>query len=266
MRNILKHFLSVSLVILLIFFASCTSPKKVIYFNDIQDTASIKAIGAAKSVFESKIQKSDQLWITVGGSNPLDLVALNSANGTVTGGGASSAGNSNNSILGFLVEADGNIQLPYVGKLKAEGLTRIELQDTLTELFKSYTKNPVVNVRFLNYSYSVIGEVNRSGRFNMTTERITLLEAISTAGDITEFGRRENILIIREEGGERKYARVNLLSKDIFTSPYFYLKTNDVVYIEPVKARFITRTGIPQYLAVIAIALSLIITVVNISK
>jgi polysaccharide export outer membrane protein len=111
-----------------------------------------------------------------------------------------------------------------------------------------------------------MGEVNQKGRFSMTNERTTILEALSQAGDITEFGRRENILIIREEAGERKFARVNLLSKNIFNSPYFYLKTNDVVYVEPIKSRFITRNGLPQYLAIAAGGLSLLITIINVSK
>jgi len=187
---------------------------------------------------------------------------LNSAGGMSASGGASSVGNAPGS--GFVVEADGNIKLPYIGKMKVEGFTRLQLEDTLTKLFKDYTKNPVVNVRFLNYYYSIIGEVGHGGRFGMSTERTTLLEAISQAGDITELGKRDNILVIREENGQRTYARVNLLSKDIFNSPYFYLQTNDVVYVEPVKARFINRSGIPQYLSIIAVGLSLILTLITV--
>ncbi|MBC7508351.1 MAG: hypothetical protein H7320_06325 [Ferruginibacter sp.] len=100
----------------------------------------------------------------------------------------------------------------------------------------------------------------------MPTERTTILEAISIAGDLTEIAKRDNILVVREVDGKRNYARVNLLSKDLFKSPYFYLKTNDVVYVEPVKAKFINRTGIPQYLGIIAIGLSLLITVINLKK
>jgi polysaccharide export outer membrane protein len=136
----------------------------------------------------------------------------------------------------------------------------------LTELFRDYTKEPIVNVRFLNYNFSILGEVNRSGRYNMPTERLTILEAISIAGDITDLGRRDNVVVIREINGERQMARVNLLSKDIFNSPYFYLKTNDVVYVEPVKARFVSRTGVPQYLSIVAVGLSLILTIINLRK
>jgi polysaccharide export outer membrane protein len=164
------------------------------------------------------------------------------------------------------VEADGNIQLPYIGKIMALGLSRLQLQDKLTQLLKEYTQNPVVNVRFLNYNFSILGEVRSPGRKPMINERTTLLEAIALAGDISDFGKSDNILIIREDSGRRVYGRVNLLSKKIFESPYFYLKTNDVVYVEPVRTRYISRGGIPQYISIAAVGLSLILTILNVIK
>jgi polysaccharide export outer membrane protein len=243
---------------------SCTSAKKVTYLYDLKDS-SLGSLGKAQNDFENPIQKNDQLWITVGGSNPLDLVALNSAIGTGTspGGGSAQIGLG---AVGFLVEADGNIKIPYVGKVKAEGLTRTQLEDTLKTLYKDYTKNPVVNVRFLNYRFSVLGEVRNKGNFTMTNERTTILEAISMAGDLTELSKRDNVLVIREVNGERTYSRVNLLSKDLFKSPYYYLRTNDVVYVEPVRASFVTRTGVPQYMSILAVGLSLITTIVYLTK
>ena len=100
----------------------------------------------------------------------------------------------------------------------------------------------------------------------MVNERTTILEAISIAGDITDLGKRENVLVVREVNGVRNFARVNLLSKELFNSPFYYLKTNDVVYVEPVKAKFISRKGVPQYLGIVAVGLSLLITIVNLSK
>lgn len=263
MYNLPKQYSFVSFLALLFFFVSCTSSKQVIYFNDLEDTAALGKIATAKSSFENKIQKNDQLSITVGGTNAPDLAVLNS--------GSSAAAASNPALgtspnAGFLVESDGNIKVPFIGKIKVEGLTRLQLEDTLTVLFKDYTKNPVVNVRFLNYSYSVLGEVARSGKFTMSSERTTILDALTMAGDITILGRRENVLIIREENGERKFARVNLLAKDIFNSPYFYLRTNDVVYVEPVKSKFISRTGVSQYLTIAAVGISLILTIISLRK
>ncbi len=257
----------VVLVLLYIISASsCTSTKRVIYFNDLTDSAAIASVNKAQANFDHTIQKNDQLWITVGGSNLEDLTILNSGNGMGLSGSAGNiSASGSGAILGYLVESDGKIKIPYLGKIQAEGLTRLQLEATLTELFKEYTRNPVVNVRFLNYTYSVLGEVNRSGRYQMQTERATLLDAISQAGDLTDLGRRENITVIREENGERKIGKINLLSKDAFNSPFFYLRNNDIVYVEPVKARFISRSGIPQYVSIIAIGLSMILTAVNIA-
>ena len=227
----LQYLLMVPVVIHLF---SCTAPRKVIYAYDLKDTTA-GSLSKARYTFENRIQKNDQLSITIGGSNASDLIALNSANG-ITGGLANIP-----ISTGYLVEADGKIQLPFLGRVQAEGLTRLQLEDVLTDSFKLYTKNPVVNVRFLNYDFSVLGEVAHPGK-------------------------RHNVLIIREENGKRDFARINLLSKDLFLSPYFYLKTNDVVYVEPVKAKFITRSGVPQYLGVAAVGISLLITILNVTN
>jgi len=245
---------------------SCTSTKRVVYLNDLTDSTAFASVKEARSSFENTIQKNDQLWITVGGSNLDDLSILNSGNGQGSGSGNSNVGVvSTGAVAGYLVESDGKIKIPFLGKVQAEGLSRLQLEKLLTDSFKSYTRNPVVNVRFLNYSYSVLGEVNRSGRYIMQTERVTLIDAISQAGDLTDLGKRENITVIREENGERKIGKLNLLSKEIFNSPFFYLRNNDVVYVEPVKARFISRSGIPQYVNIVAIGLSVILTAVNIA-
>ena len=263
------HFKKYSLFfagLLLAFFSitSCTAPKKVVYLYNLKDSTSGN-LGNAQSVFENIIQKNDQLWITVGGTNLNDLVVVNSASG-LPAGTASSNLIPGSISTGYLVEANGKIKLPYLGLVQAEGLTRLQLEAFLTEKFKEYTKEPVVNVRFLNYNFSVLGEVIKPGRYSMPTERTTILEALSIAGDLNEMGKRENVLVIREINGQRDFARLNLLSKDIFKSPYYYLKTNDVIYIEPVKTRFIARTGVPQYIGIAAVGISLLITIINISR
>ena len=251
-----------ALFIMAVSISSCTSSKQVVYLNDLKDT--LGTASKAQTAFETPIQKNDQLSIIVGGSNISDLQTLNSAIGAGSVTSASSGGGT--AAAGYLVEADGTIKIPYIGKVTAVGLTRIQLEDTLTQLFKDYTKNPVVNVRFLNYNFSVLGEVASRGRFTMPTERITILEAISMAGDLTEFGKRDNVLVLREVNGKRNFARVNLLSKNLFNSPYYYLKTNDVVYVEPVKSKFIARKGVPQYLGIAAVGLSLLLTIINLRK
>ena len=241
---------------------SCVSSKKVVYLNNLSDTLHA-GLSNAETTFETPIQKNDLLSIAIGGSNPEDLTILNSGSGGIPG--AVIGGNSSNSI-GYLVEADGKIQLPFLGRVQAEGFTRLQLEDTLTYMLKDYTKNPVVNIKFLNYGFSVIGEVARPGHFQMSDERTTILDAISIAGDLTTLGKRNNILIIREVNGQREFGRLNLLSKDIFKSPYFYLKTNDIVYVEPVSAKFLSRTGAPQYIGLVAAGITLLLTLLNYSK
>lgn len=255
-----KNLLSLFLTIFLVTIEACVSPKNVIYFNNLNDTLQ-GGLSKAKTEFNAQIQKNDLLSISIGGSNAEDLIALNSGNGIVPG--ASSVTSSKS--LGYLVDPDGKIQLPFVGRIMAEGLTRVELEDTITRLMKDYTKNPVVNVKFLNYNFSILGEVNHPGKFDME-ERTTILQAISLAGDLTTLAKRNNVLIVREVNGRREFGRINLLSKDAFKSPYFYLKTNDVVYIEPVRSKFLTRTGAPQYIGLAGGIIALLLTVLNLSK
>ncbi len=242
--------------------ASCVSSKKVVYLNNLSDTGNA-LMRKARTDFTDTIQKNDLLSIAIGGSNPDDLASLNSGSGVIPG--ASTGGAASKSI-GYLVEADGKIQLPFLGRVQAKGLTRLQLEDTLTRRFSNYTKNPVVNVKFLNYGYSVLGEVNHPGWFAMDNERTTILDAVAMANDLTIYGKRNNVLIIREVDGKREFGRINLLSDHIFRSPYFYLKTNDVVYVEPVNSKFLTRTGIPQYVGLAAGAIALLLTILNISK
>lgn len=273
MRQFVRYRFQLALMVFVTatFAVSCTAPKKVVYLYNLPDTATVKKdssmdkLRIAQVSFENLIQKNDQLWITVGGSNIADLMVLNSAIGVPSGAGVNNL-LPGSTATGFMVEADGKVKLPYLGSLQAEGLTRLQFEAFLTEKLKDYTKNPVVNVRFLNYNFSVLGEVAKPGRFNMVTERTTIFDALGMAGDITEMGKRDNILFVREVNGKREFARLNLLSKDIFDSPFFYLKTNDVIYVEPVKTRFIARTGVPQYIGVAAVGISLFITVINLIK
>lgn len=270
-----SRFLSgVASFFLVAFLFSCTAPSKVVYFNNLKDTSLITGSGKdsigkflynGRSDFESPIQKNDQLWISVGGVNLQDLLVINSADGLPSAGAPGTA-MTNTSMLGYLVEGDGKIKLPFLGAVQAEGLTRRQLESFLTEKLKDFTKDPVVNVRFLNYYFSVMGEVAKPGRFPIQTERMTVLDALSLAGDLTDMAKRNDILVIREVDGQRSFGRLNLLSKNIFTSPYFYLKTNDVIYVEPVRTKFIARTGVPQYVGIAAIGLSLLITIINVTR
>jgi polysaccharide biosynthesis/export protein len=254
-----------AVLLLLVLGAGCGSAGKLAYLNNLGDTT-YTSLAAAQNIFESPIQKNDQLWITVGGTNAEDLVTLNSASGVIQGSAMGGQGGNAAPPLGYLVEADGTIKLPYLGKIKAEGLSRVQLENELAEKFKEYTKNPIVNVRFLNYRVTVLGAVKNPGSFSFSGERMTLLDALGLSGDLTNLGKRENVLVIREVNGIRSFGRINLLSKDVFTSPYYFLKTNDVVYVTPSQASSVKAERMPQYIGMATGILSLIITIIYVTK
>lgn len=263
----LRSFLIIALgLIALIQFSSCTPASKLVYFNNLNATVA-KELKEARDSFTNIIQKNDQLWITVGGTNAEDLMAINSASGVIQGTNLGSGGAGNLSpALGYLVEADGTIKLPYLGKVRAEGLTRLELEDLLTEKFKDYTKNPTVNVRFMNYKVTVLGAVNKPGSFTFPNERMTVLDALGLAGDLTNTSKRDEVLVIREVNGVRSFGKINLLSADVFKSPYYFLNTNDVVYVTPLEAISVDREKMPQYVGMAAGLLSLLTTILYLTK
>jgi polysaccharide export outer membrane protein len=141
---------------------------------------------------------------------------------------------------GYLVDRSGGINLPVVGNVPVAGKTIEQIEDTITTLVKPYLKDAVVNVRFLNLKVNVLGEVNRPGIVRMSNQRLTILEALANAGDFSPYANRTNVLLVREENGQRFYHRYNFQSNELFASPYFYLKQNDLVYVEPIKARVAT--------------------------
>ena len=141
------------------------------------------------------------------------------------------------STLGFLVDADGNIDYPGLGSISVRGLTVQEVKQVILDKVKVYLNDPIVNVRFVNFKVTVLGEVNNPSTLSIPDEKITILEAIGLAGDLTPYGNRTNILVIREQNGKREYGHINLRSREVFNSPYFYLKQNDAIYVEPTKQR-----------------------------
>lgn len=143
----------------------------------------------------------------------------------------------NREVQGYLVNDDGTIEFPVLGTLEVGGLTRQELVNYLKEEISTYIKDPIINIDITNYKVTVLGEVNRPGTFTIPDERITLLEAIGMAGDLNIYGKRDNILVLREEAGVRKYSVIDITNTDFIQSPFYYLKQNDVVYVQPNNAQ-----------------------------
>lgn len=178
------------------------------------------------------------LSIVVGSLNAEANEVFNGANrysAPTTNYGTS--GSSSSQPFGYLVDTDGQIELPLVGKIRVEGLATRIAADTIRRRLGFYLKEPSVSIRNINFKVSVLGEVNRPAVYVIPDEKITLPEVLSLAGDLTIYGRRENIMIIREENSKREYIRIDMTSRDIFDSPYYYLHKNDIIYVEPAKAK-----------------------------
>ncbi|NIJ54982.1 polysaccharide biosynthesis/export family protein [Dyadobacter arcticus] len=192
------------------------------------------------------ITTGDMLTIVVGSLNPEANAIFNSANEFSSTSVSYGLGSSARQPFGYLVDSDGNIELPLVGKIHLNGLRTQVAADTIRGRLLLYLKEPSVNIKNINFKVSVLGEVARPAVYVIPDEKITLPEVLSLAGDLTIYGKRNNLLIIREEKGERQYARVDLTSRDVFESPFYNLHKNDVIYVEPIKARMNTTDRVVQ--------------------
>ncbi|MBB5284703.1 polysaccharide export outer membrane protein [Rhabdobacter roseus] len=244
---------------------SCVSPKTIVYFQG--DTLRYSSDSITQR-YVPLIQSNDLLSIIVGSLSAEANEIFNAANMVTTATttyGINTAG-AGRQPVGYLVDSDGNIELPMVGKVKVVGLITQVAADTIRQRLLTYLREPTVTVRTLNFKVSVVGEVNRPAVYVIPDEKIALPEVLSMAGDLTIYGKRDNVLVIREEDGRRQYARVDLTSRQIFNSPYYYLHKNDIVYVEPVKAKIAmsdnTRQLLPFYVSILT-AVSLILLRIN---
>jgi polysaccharide export outer membrane protein len=185
-----------------------------------------------KNYVQPTIQPDDILSITVSSLNPESNVLFNNLVLPTTANSAMAIA-ANKGSEGYLVDKSGFVNFPVIGKIMLAGLSKEQATEKMTNEIKQHVKNPIVNIRFINFKITVIGEVRQPSTFTIATEKINILEALGLAGDMTAYGMRENVLIIREQQGVRKSARVNLNDKEVLNSPYFYLQQNDIVYVEP---------------------------------
>ncbi len=223
--------------------AGCGSLKRVTYINDVDGTESIPL----PKGYEITVQPSDFLNIVVNTENAADAELALSFNGPMMDAGMRGTANASyNSSYnydkdrrGYLVDTEGDITFPLLGKIHVQDMTRDSLMTYLQGRIRDegYIKNPIVTASIVNLKISVLGEVARPGQFSLSSDRVTLFEGLSMAGDMTIYGSRKNVKVIRESDGVRTIAILNLNSKNIFESPYFYLRQNDVIYVEPNKRR-----------------------------
>lgn len=215
----------------IMFFSSCTSQRTITnnYLYSGSDTSVKNVIAFQPLTIEKGDLLSIKVYSTANGIDPQADAPYNLPEqaGVTSGSTGSSA------ATGFEVDQNGDIEYPQLGRLHVEGLTREQLADLIKLKLDQVLKQPSVIVRFLNYKITVLGEVRTPGTFTLPTENVTILEALGRAGDITEFGKKNNVTVVREKNGQREIGTVDLTSKDLFNSPYYHLQQNDVVFVEP---------------------------------
>ncbi|PKV75517.1 polysaccharide biosynthesis/export family protein [Pontibacter ramchanderi] len=218
-------------VIFLLSIASC-SPRNLTYLSDLHQEITLSE--AIVNDVDPKIQPNDLLNITITSLSAESNILFNRG---VIQTGSSGSSESSLKTTGYLVDKSGDITLPVLGKVKLAGLTKDQAAEKLVFELGKYARDPIININFLNFKVTVIGEVNNPSTFTVPSERINVFEALGLAGDMTAYGKRDNVLLIREQDGERTTTRINLNNKDVLQSPYFYLQQNDIIYVEPDRVR-----------------------------
>lgn len=227
-----KFFLPIVVLTMVVLLGSCSSGKEVPYFQNIDEIS----LAGSKGLYDAKIMPKDMLTITVSTTDPAAAAPFNlSVGNTVGASGQLSNGGGN--LQGYLVDNDGNINFPVIGHIHVQGMTKSQCQDMIREKllpFMAATENPIVTVRMSSYRVTVTGEVNRPGVIPVSTEKMSIVEALAQAGDLTVYGKRDNIMLIREdETGQKKMVRLNMNDANLINSPYYYLQQNDIIYVQP---------------------------------
>ena len=248
----IHSFVVFSLCLLLL--AGCSAYKKVPY---LQDSEMIETLQRTHSMYDAKIMPKDLLTISVNCTDPEAAAPFNLTVQSSAGGGQSN-------LQQYLVDNDGNINFPVLGILQVGGMTKGEAENLIREKLGDYLKEtPIVTVRMTNYKISVLGEVNAPGMFTISNEKVNVFEALALAGDLTIWGMRDNVKLIREDAsGQREVICLNLNKTDILTSPYYYLQQNDIIYVTPNKNKA-KSSDIGQNTTLWFSGVSIIVSIVN---
>ncbi len=241
--------------------SSCVSRKEIVYFQGLDKAESRLDENIDTSL---EIKTNDLLTISVSAAEqeaalPFNLPVI----GVPQGGGLSV--NGRQQLQTYLVDSDGNIEFPVLGTVKVAGLNRQAVSAKLKKQISEYVQDPIVNVRLVNFQVSVLGEVTRPGTFDIRDEYLSLPKALGFAGDLTIYGRRDNVLVMREENGQKIHAYLDLTDPNVINSPFYYLQQNDVVYVEPngaqrQSASYNRNAGVYISIASVLISLAVLIT------
>ena len=240
---------------LCVMFCGCLSQKKVVYFQENANKVSSVSFDTS---FVSVIHPNDILNIFVTSINAEASKYFNfSVAPEATSANATTPGNN-----GYLVDANGFIQLPLVGSVKVGGLTTSAAKDTLVQHLAKYIESPTIKLNIQNFKVTMLGEITRPAVYYISSEKMTITDALSLAGDLTLYGRRDNIMVVREENGKKTFGMIDITSRDFFSSPYYNLHSNDIIYIEPIKAKKYQAENLykvlPLLLSTVSVAIVLI--------
>lgn len=236
------------LVISILILTSCSTREEIVYFQNIEKLNSMEPI----EQFEPRIVVNDILNIQVSSFNT-EVVEPFRMNVGGNRGGGGAGGGQNSNLIGYLVEPDGTIKFPILGRISVVNKTRREIEDHLTEQLEEYVTDVVVRVRIMNFRVTVLGETG-SSVVQVPDERVSIPEIIAMAGDITYDGKRENILVIRDVNGKKIYRRVDITDADVFENPFYWLKQNDIVYVEPTYRKVKSAGFITSWQGLVSIA------------
>ena len=253
--------LALAMVFGVMLFASCGTPVELSYIKDAPRDTPMEQEGQ----FSKGIQTNDLLYIYVESRTPEATVRFNQETNKVAVSNGTVMNPASTAVSGYLVDADGEITFPVLGRMQVLGKTHSELASEIARrlISEGHVLDAVVTVKLLNFKVSVLGEVVRPGQIEATGERLTIFEAISMVGDLTIYGLRTNVTVIREENGQRTIGQLDLTSKEVFNSPYYYLHQNDVVYVEPNAKRKRTADRDPMTMSYISAAISILSTAVS---
>jgi len=255
-----KHIYFVLLLFATFLVSSCGSTKNVPYFQDI--TAADQSVLQNVAVFtEPIIQPDDIMSVSIFTIDPTTNMVVNQVGAQATSStNPQAALTATPATGGFLVNKNGEINLSVVGTIKIAGLTTFQATELIKKKAAIVYRDPNVQVRFANFKVTVLGEVGRPASYVLPNEKVSVLDALGLAGDLTIFGKRENVLLIRDNNGKKEFARLNLNNTDLFNSPFFYLKQNDVIYVEPNKGKAASLNQFrTQTFAIIGSALSVLV-------
>ncbi len=259
---------SLFVLLLVALMSSCISNKQLIVFKTVTAETAEEVNKTMQPQPEPRVKINDALIITVSGLDPEAVIPYNLPTISYESP-ASSTVPTTSSFQYYTVDEEGYIDFPILGKLYVVGLKQSEVINLIEDKLQGQVTDPIVTMRFLNARVTILGEVKRPGTFALNNGRMTLLEALGVAGDLTQYANRSNVLITRENNGKVEFARLDLRSEEVFTSPYFYLQQNDVVYVEPNQARSTSNQSIGLWLSMVgtvASAATVVVSVLSMNK